>query len=55
MTSFVRATLVALALSTLAAASASAQASTPKLAYINSQVILEQAPGRANVEAQFDK
>jgi outer membrane protein len=55
MKSFVRATLVALALCTLAVTTASAQASTPKLAYINSQVILDQAPGRANVEAQFDK
>ncbi|HJU90319.1 MAG TPA: OmpH family outer membrane protein [Gemmatimonadaceae bacterium] len=55
MKSFVRATLLALALHTLAMADASAQAGTPKLAYINSQVILEQAPGRANVEAQFDK
>jgi outer membrane protein len=55
MTAFVRATLVALALFTLAADEASAQASAPKLAYINSQVILEQAPNRAAVEAQFDK
>ena len=55
MKSFVRATLIALALHTLAVDDASAQASVPKLAYINSQVILEQAPGRANVEAQFDK
>jgi outer membrane protein len=55
MNSFVRATLIALALATLATGSASAQTSVPKIAYINSQVILEQAPGRADVEAQFDK
>ncbi len=55
MRNFVRATLSALALISVAATGALAQAGGPKIAYINSQVILEQAPGRAAVEQQFDK
>lgn len=55
MRNFVRATLSALALTSVAATGALAQAGGPKIAYINSQEILEQAPGRAAVEQQFDK
>jgi outer membrane protein len=55
MRNFVRATLSALAVISVAATGALAQAGGPKIAYINSQVILEQAPGRAAVEQQFDK
>jgi outer membrane protein len=49
---FLRAASAALVLVILAAGSASAQ---QKLAYIRSSVLLEQAPGRVEAEAQFDK
>jgi outer membrane protein len=50
----VRAASAALVLVVLAAGSAAAQ-SGQKFAYIRSSVLLEQAPGRAEAEAQFDK
>ena len=50
----VRAASAALVLVVLAAGSAAAQGSQ-KFAYIRSSVLLEQAPGRAEAEAQFDK
>ncbi|GAC1685058.1 MAG: hypothetical protein NVS9B3_03310 [Gemmatimonadaceae bacterium] len=52
---------LAATLITVAAAAANAQTTappptgTPKLAYINLQAILGQAPGRAEAEAQFEK
>ncbi|MFL5521297.1 MAG: OmpH family outer membrane protein [Gemmatimonadales bacterium] len=49
-----RAASVALLLTIVAAAGASAQTGQ-KFAYIRSSVLLEQAPGRAEAEAQFDK
>jgi outer membrane protein len=61
MLSILRTTLVAAALGVGLAADAAAQGSSPgptvapKLAYINSQRILEQAPGRAEAEAQFQR
>jgi outer membrane protein len=51
---FLRAASAALVLVVLAAGSAAAQ-SGQKFAYIRSSVLLEQAPGRAEAEAQFDK
>jgi outer membrane protein len=51
---FLRAASAALVLVTLAAGGAAAQSGL-KLAYIRSSVLLEQAPGRAEAEAQFDK
>jgi outer membrane protein len=54
MSSLVRATCVAAGLIAGLAAIADAQAG-PKIAYINSQKILAQAPGRAEAEAQFQK
>ena len=51
---FLRAASAALLLVTFAAAGASAQ-SGQKFAYIRSSVLLDQAPGRAEAEAQFDK
>lgn len=53
MRAILRAASAALFLSVAAAGSASAQG--VKLAYIRSSVLLEQAPGRAEAEAQFDK
>jgi outer membrane protein len=50
----VRAALGALAFATIAAAPAVAQ-SAPKIAYITSQQILAQAPGREAAEAQLQK
>lgn len=55
-----RARSLALVLSMVAAASVSAQAQTSpatgvKIAYINSAQLLQQAPGRAEAEAQFDR
>lgn len=53
-----RAISLALALSVGAAVTASAQtapAAGVKIAYINSALLLQQAPGRAEAEAQFDK
>src|SRR4051812_12253645 len=49
---FLRAASAALVLVVLSGASASAQ---QKFAYIRSSVLLDQAPGRAEAEAQFDK
>jgi outer membrane protein len=51
---FLRAASAALLLVILAAGGASAQ-SGQKFAYIRSSVLLDQAPGRAEAEAQFDK
>lgn len=51
---FLRAASAAFVLVVLAAGSAAAQ-SGQKFAYIRSSVLLEQAPGRAEAEAQFDK
>src|ERR1700737_854876 len=53
MRSLIRATPVALAL--VAALSGRAAAQGQKLAYIQSSVLLDQAPGRAEAEAQFTK
>jgi len=55
-----RASSIALAMSLILVAMAGAQgssaAATPsKIGYINSAVILQQAPGRAEAEAQFDR
>jgi len=54
-----RASSIALATSLMFAASGAAQTSSSapptKIAYINSAAILQQAPGRAEAEAQFDK
>ena len=52
MRSSLRAACVALGLVTIAGGSAAAQ---QKIAYIRSSVLLEQAPGRTEAEAQFDK
>jgi Skp family chaperone for outer membrane proteins len=51
----VRAALGALAFITIGTAGAAAQSSPPKIAYINSQAILAQAPGRAEAEATLQK
>jgi len=51
---FHRAVPLALVLVTLLSAGASAQAGQ-KLAYIRSSLLLDQAPGRAEAEAQFEK
>lgn len=51
----VRAASVALPLLALSAAHAAAQGPVPKLAFINSQQILSQAPGRSEAEAQFKR
>jgi outer membrane protein len=54
-----RASSIALATSLMFAGSAAAQTSSAapptKIAYINSAAILQQAPGRAEAEAQFDR
>ena len=53
-----RASPLALALSLVLAANAAAQtqpAVATKIGYINSALLLQQAPGRAEAEAQFDK
>ena len=53
-----RASLLALALSLMVAGVSAAQtAAAPpvKIGYINSALLLQQAPGRAEAEAQFDK
>ncbi len=58
---FFRARSLALVLSMAAAGSVTAQAQTSspaagvRIAYINSAQLLQQAPGRAEAEAQFDK
>ena len=54
MRTYVRAAGLALTISVLAASGAAAQG-PQKFAYINSQVILQQAPGRAAAEAQIKK
>ena len=54
MRSFVRAVLGALAIFAFTAGNALAQGG-PKIAYINSQKILAEAPGRAEAEAQFQR
>jgi outer membrane protein len=54
MRSFIRAAAAALVLVTALGAQAAAQGSQ-KFAYIRSSVLLDQAPGRAEAEAQFDK
>lgn len=54
MRSFVRAALGALAFSLVAAGAGAAQGA-PKIAYINSQKILAETPGRAEAEAQIKK
>jgi outer membrane protein len=68
MRSFVHAALSALAISTLTAGTALAQggvvppatsssssSATPKIAYVNSQKILAEVPGRSDAEAQMQK
>src|SRR3954464_950697 len=59
MRALIRAGSVALATSLMFAGMAGAQAPTAasptKIGYINSAVILQQAPGRAEAEAQFDR
>ena len=52
-----RASSIALAASLMLVGQAGAQSSSApaKIGYINSAVILQQAPGRAEAEAQFDK
>src|SRR3954464_3239563 len=58
MRALIRAGSVALATSLMFAGIAGAQstaASPTKIGYINSAVILQQAPGRAEAEAQFDR
>lgn len=55
MRSVIRATLGALALVAIPTFSAAAQSGSTKIGYINSQAILQQAPGRADAEAKFDK
>jgi len=56
---FLRASSIALFTSLIVAGIASAQASQgtapAKIAYINSALLLQQAPGRAEAEAQFDR
>ena len=54
MISIRRASSLALLLTALGAAPALAQGA-PKFAYINSQVVLDKAPGRAAAEAAFNK
>jgi outer membrane protein len=60
MRSLLRASTIALATSLIFAGMAGAQAaasaaSPTKIGYINSALLLQQAPGRAEAEAQFDK
>jgi outer membrane protein len=54
-----RASAIALATSLLVAGPAAVQAqqgtAAPKIAYINSALLLQQAPGRAEAEAQFER
>jgi outer membrane protein len=52
MRTYVRAACLALTITVLAASGAVAQGA-PKLGYINSQLVLQQAPGRAALEAQL--
>jgi outer membrane protein len=55
MTLRVRATLMAFGLLALVSGAASAQAAGAKLAYIDSRVVLDKAPGRAAAESTFQK
>ena len=59
MRSLLRASSIALATSLIFAGNAGAQApaaaSPTKIGYINSALLLQQAPGRAEAEAQFDR
>lgn len=59
MRSLLRASSIALATSLIFAGIAGAQAATApsptKIGYINSALLLQQAPGRAEAEAQFDR
>jgi outer membrane protein len=55
MRALVRATSLALVLLSASAGAAVAQGGGLKLAYIQSSVLLEQAPGRAEAESQFDR
>jgi outer membrane protein len=59
MRTLLRASSIALATSLIlagvAGAQASAAASPTKIGYINSALLLQQAPGRAEAEAQFDR
>ena len=54
-----RASAIALATSLIVAGPAAAQAqqgtAAPRIAYINSALLLQQAPGRAEAEAQFER
>jgi outer membrane protein len=50
-----RVSAIALLIMGVAAAPAHAQQATPRLAYINSQQIMAEAPGRAEAEAQFER
>ena len=53
---FLRASSFALFTSLILAGTASSQGTAPaKIAYINSALLLQQAPGRAEAEAQFDR
>ena len=52
---FAAVSMVALARGTAAAQQPAAPAGALKLAYVNSRQLLEQAPGRAEAEAQFEK
>ena len=56
---FLRASAIALATSLIVAGPAAVQAqqgtAAPKIAYINSALLLQQAPGRAEAEAQFER
>jgi outer membrane protein len=54
MRTYLRAATLALTITVLAASGAVAQGA-PKLGYINSQLVLQQAPGRAALEAQLKK
>jgi len=55
-TSFLRSLALGVIGSCVAASAATAQSAAPlKIAYINSQKLLSEAPGRADAEAQFDK
>lgn len=55
MTLRVRATLAAFGLLALVSGAASAQSAGAKLAYIDSRVVLDKAPGRAAAESTFQK
>jgi outer membrane protein len=56
---FLRASAIALATSLIVAGPAAVQAqqgtAAPKIGYINSALLLQQAPGRAEAEAQFER